>query len=36
MDRGVWQATIHRVAELYMTEVTDHTYKQPTIARQIE
>ena len=22
MDRGAWQATVHRVAELFMTEIT--------------
>ena len=26
MDRGAWQATVHRVAELDMTEVTLHAY----------
>ena len=25
MDRRVWQATVHRVTELDMTEVTQHT-----------
>ena len=25
MDRGAWQATVHRVAESDMTEVTLHT-----------
>ena len=24
MDRGAWRATVHRVAELDMTEVTEH------------
>ena len=26
MDRGTWSATIHRVAESDMTEVTSHTH----------
>ena len=26
MDRGVWRATVHRVAELNMAEVTEHTH----------
>ena len=26
MDRGAWQATVHRVAELDTTEVTSHTH----------
>ena len=26
MDRGAWQATVHRVAELDMTEATQHIY----------
>ena len=26
MDRGAWQATIHRVAESDTTEVTEHVY----------
>ena len=26
MDRGAWQAFVHRVAELDMTEATEHTY----------
>ena len=29
MDRGAWQATVHRVTELDMTEVTQHTSTQP-------
>ena len=24
MDRGAWQATVHSVAELDMTEMTEH------------
>ena len=28
MDRGVQQATVHGVAEFYMTEVTYHTHTQ--------
>ena len=24
MDRGAWQATVHRVAESDMTEATEH------------
>ena len=26
MDRGVWWATVHTVAELDMTEVTEHAH----------
>ena len=25
MDRGAWQATVHRIAESDMTEVVEHT-----------
>ena len=25
MDRGAWQATVHRIAELDITEVTEQT-----------
>ena len=25
MDKGAWQATVHRVAELDMTEATEHS-----------
>ena len=39
MDRGAWQATLHRVAGLYTTEATWHahtydindTYKIPAV-----
>ena len=27
MDRGAWQATVHRVAELDKTEAPEHTRK---------
>ena len=26
MDRGTWWATVHEVAELDMTEATEHTH----------
>ena len=32
MDRGVWQATVHTVAELDTTEVTQHTHKHGSFA----
>ena len=28
MDRGAWQATVHRVAELDTIEVTKHEHEQ--------
>ena len=28
MDRGAWQATVHRVAESDTTEVTEHACRQ--------
>ena len=28
MDRGAWQATVHRVVESEMTEATEHIHKQ--------
>ena len=30
MDRGAWQATVHRVSELDSTEATEDTHTQQT------
>ena len=36
MDRGVRRATIHRVAELYVTEMTKHTPMLPFQTNQCQ
>ena len=29
MDRGAWRATVHEIAELDMTEATEHACRDP-------
>ena len=33
MDRGAWQATVHRVAELDTTEVTYHAHMHTIVSK---
>ena len=35
VDRGAWQATVHRVTESFMTEITLHTHKNVFIQRHV-
>ena len=35
VDRGAWQATVHRVAESFMTEIIYHTHKNVFIQRRV-
>ena len=35
MDRGAWQAIVHRVAELDQTEATEHTCNNAQSSRKM-